>query len=111
MFNSRGVGPGIPRGGFAILHYFHAKFPVQGPNAVKYPFPGSECMIFMMLKSLEKLTMHIYLPYNKLFHPQLHEILYNTEGALPVHIISTKANTAQEVPTLAHLLPNPTNLC
>ena len=55
--------------------------------------------------------MHIYLPYNKLFHPQLHEILYNAEGALPVHIISTKANTAQEVPTLAHLLPNPTNLC
>ena len=55
--------------------------------------------------------MHIYLPYNKLFHPQLHEILYNTEGALPVHIISTKANTAQEVPTLAHLVPNPTNLC
>ena len=41
-------------GGFDILPYFRAKFPVQGPNAgVKYPFPGSECMIFMMLMSLE----------------------------------------------------------
>ena len=54
MFSLRGVGPGIPRGTFDILPYFHAKFPVQGPNAgVKYPFPGSECMIFMMLMSLE----------------------------------------------------------
>ena len=53
-FSPRGVGLGIPRGGFDILPYFHAKFPVQGPNAgVKYPFPGSECMIFMMLMSLE----------------------------------------------------------
>ena len=54
MFSPRGVGPGIPRERFDILPYFHAKFPVQGPNAgVKYPFPGSECMIFMMLMSLE----------------------------------------------------------
>ena len=54
MFSPNGVGPGIPRGTFDILPYFHAKFPVQGPNAgVKYPFPGSECMIFMMLMSLE----------------------------------------------------------
>ena len=49
-----GEWAGHTQGGFDILPYFHAEFPVQGPNAgVKYPFPGSECMIFIMLMSLK----------------------------------------------------------
>lgn len=50
----QGSGAGHTQGGFDILSYFHAKFPAQGPNArVKYSFPGSECMIFIMLMPLK----------------------------------------------------------
>ena len=43
--------------------------------------------------------------HNINFFSIIHEILYNTEGALPVCAISIKANTVLKMPTLALFQP------
>lgn len=94
-----GGGRAYPAG-FDILPYFQVKFSAQEPNAVvKYPFPRAGCMIFII-------NNYAYIYFHNInFFSIIHEILYNTEGALPVCAISIKANTVLKMPTLALFQP------